>query len=100
MWSGHTTDKMMRRVLRVVASVLGGTGMNILWLVTVLTSMRRPPSPIPLAVMMTAPIATAIGYGVGTLVAERVMRCRETTICQTLLWPSWAAKESDLQPED
>ena len=78
---------MTRLVLRVVASLLGGIGMNVLWLVTVLTSMRRPPSPIPLAVMMTTPIATAIGYGVGTRVAERVMRCRETTISQALGWP-------------
>jgi hypothetical protein len=38
-------------------------------------------------VMTSAPGATAIGFGLGTLLAERLMRCRETTISQALLWP-------------
>ncbi|MEO8499947.1 MAG: hypothetical protein ABI565_03465 [Vicinamibacteria bacterium] len=61
--------------------------MNALWLIAVLSTMRRPPSPIPLAVVMTAPVAAAIGFGLGTLLIERVMRRRETTIGQALLWP-------------
>jgi hypothetical protein len=87
MWSASETEQMRGLPLRVAASLLGGIAMNVLWLVAVLTSMPRPASPIPLAVMMTVPAATAIGFGVGTLVAERGMRCRETTIAQAFLWP-------------
>jgi hypothetical protein len=56
------------------------------WLMAVLAGMPRPPVPPSFAVTLTAPVIAAVGFSMGTLVADRFTRPRQGGARGTFLW--------------
>lgn len=78
---------MLGVIVRVLVSLLGGITMFAAWLIAVLTRMPRPPVPPSFTVTLTAPVVTAVGLGLGMLVAERLTKRRQARARGAFLWP-------------
>lgn len=79
---------MLDLFLRVVMSVLGAGTLYSGWLALVLSLNPNPASPISLWLLFTAPVATALGFGLGALIGDRIIRRRpRIRILQAFLWP-------------
>ena len=77
---------MLKGFVRVLGSLLGGILMFAIWLVAVLARMPRPPAPPSFAVTLTAPVVTAVGFGLGMLVSERLTGRRHDGFRGAFLW--------------
>src|SRR5512136_1747913 len=77
---------MLGVLFRVLGSLMGGIIMFGVWLTAVLARMPRPPVPPSFAVTLTAPVVTAVGFGQGMLVAERLTQRRQGGVPGAFLW--------------
>jgi len=73
-------------LLRVVGALAGAILMFALWMMGVLIRMPKPPVPPSLALTLTAPVLTALGFALGIHVVERLTRPRTGSVQGTLLW--------------
>jgi hypothetical protein len=85
-WRRHGRSAMLSACFRVLGSLLGGIIMFAVWLIAVLARMPRPPVPPSFAVSLTAPVVTAVGFGLGMLVAERLTQRRQGAFRGAFLW--------------
>lgn len=77
---------MKGMLVRLVLSVLGGGLLYAAWFAVVLAAMT-PPHPAPFAVMLTAPIVTALGFALGTVLGERLTRGYRVRVSRAMRWP-------------
>ena len=77
---------MLSACIRLLGSLLGGIIAFAVWLVAVLVRMPRPPVPPSFAVTLTAPVVTAVGFGMGMLVVERLTQRRQNGFRGAYLW--------------
>ena len=77
----------MRSLVRLVASVLGAGLLYRAWLALVLIAVPRADAPVPLAFNLAAPVVTALGFALGTIVGERLAGCPRTPFPRAYLWP-------------
>ena len=85
-WLRHGRSAMLRACIRLLGSLLGGIIAFAVWLVAVLVRMPRPPVPPSFAVTLTAPVVTAVGFGIGMLVVERLTQRRQSGFRGAFLW--------------
>ena len=78
---------MLGSLVRVLVSILGGGLLYTIWLAAVLAGAARPPSPVSFLVILTAPPVTAAGFGLGTLLGERLTHRPPTGLLRAWLWP-------------
>jgi FtsH-binding integral membrane protein len=76
----------VKSLVRVVASLLGAGLLYSVWLAAVLAA-ARPASPMPFWFVLTAPVATAFGFGLGSVVGDRIIGRRSTPLLRACLWP-------------
>jgi len=77
---------MLSALIRLSISLVGGLMAFAAWLVAVLLRMPRPPVPPSLAVTLIAPVVTAVGFGLGMLVAERCTKRQPIGFREPFLW--------------
>ena len=77
----------MAWLVRVALSVAGGGVLYGAWLAVVFGSMSQPSSPRPFLVMLTAPIVTAFGFALGTVIGERLTRGYHVRLSRAIRWP-------------
>lgn len=77
----------MAWLLRLVMSVVGGGVLYGAWLAVVLGTTGQPASPRPFLVMLTAPIVTAFGFALGTVLGERLTRGYHVRLSRAIRWP-------------
>jgi len=78
---------MKGTLVRLVFAVVGGGLLYAAWLVVVLGTMSQPPEPRPFLVMLTAPIVTALGFALGTVLGERITRGYRVRLSRAIRWP-------------
>lgn len=72
---------------RVALSVVGGGVLYGAWLAVVLGMPNQSSSPRPFLVMLTAPIVTALGFALGTVLGERITRGYHVRLSRAIRWP-------------
>lgn len=77
---------MIASIVRVAASVLSGGIVYSVWLAAVLATMRRPTAPLPLALVLTAPIVTAAGFALGALLGDLLTNRSRRRFKPAYLW--------------
>lgn len=77
----------MAWLVRLAVSVVGGGVLYGAWLAVVLATMGPPSSPRPFLVMLTAPIVTAFGFALGTVLGERLTRGYHVRLSRAIRWP-------------
>ena len=78
---------MLGLLVRAPLSVLGGGLLYTIWLAAVLAGAGRPPSPVSFLIILTAPPVTAAGFGLGTVLGERLTHRPRTGLLRAWLWP-------------
>ncbi|UCG50521.1 MAG: hypothetical protein JSW58_09940 [Candidatus Latescibacterota bacterium] len=73
--------------LRIILSVMGGGAFYTLWLAVAIPKFRSQESPSEVVLMVLAPLITAMGYGVGTLLAERLAKQSDNGVLRACVWP-------------
>jgi hypothetical protein len=73
-------------LVRLGASIIGGTLAFAVWLIVLLSRMPRPPVPPSYLVTLTAALVTAAGFGIGMLLGERITGCRRSTLRSLYPW--------------
>ncbi len=72
---------------RIFMSVTGACVLYGVWLAAIFSTVHGPPAPASLGLLLTAPIATAIGFALGTLLGERATRHRRSRFSDAMQWP-------------
>lgn len=77
----------MDSIIRVVTSVVGAGALYSAWLALMLSIVSRPASPMPRGLLLTAPVAPALGFGLGAFLGDRLTGRRRMRLLQACLWP-------------
>ena len=68
-------SKVTTALVRLGASILGGTLAFAVWLVVLLCRMPSPPVPPSYAATISAAAVVAVGFSIGMHLGERATRC-------------------------